>query len=171
MRPQRQIESFRDAVNAHGFQDLNFSGSKFTWCNMQEDSNRIHLRLDRAFANLEWTNYFKNLRVHHLAESTSDHCLLRISDSCSLPTTRKRRFHFEAMWAKKEDCKEIIEAAWPRGTSLNTPEGIVSNLKRCASYLMAWNKDVLATKENPGKEKRSQQPHCQGPRGLSQSRN
>ena len=137
------MEGFRDAMNACGFQDLGFLGPKFKWCNMQEGSNIVYLWLDKAFANSEWLSLFKDARVHHLVESTSNHFLLRITDSCSLPPTRKRRFHFEAMWAKREDCQEIIEAAWNEGNSLNTPEGIASNFSRCASELTTWNKSVI----------------------------
>ena len=137
------MEGFRDAMNACGFQDLCFSGPKFKWCNMQEGSNIVYLWLDRAFANSEWLSLFKDARVHHLVKSTSDHFLLRITDSCSLPPTRKHCFHFEAMRAKREDCQEIIKAAWNEGNSLNTPEGIASNLSRCASELTTWNKSVI----------------------------
>jgi len=58
------------------------------------------------------------------------------------------------MWAKREDYKEIIEATWIRGTSLNTPEGIASNLTRCASDLLARNKDVIGNIPRKIQEKR-----------------
>lgn len=141
-RSQRQMEGFHDVMSACGFQDLGIS-MKFMWCNMQEGSNRVYLRLDRAFANSKCFNIFKDARVYHLAKSTSNHCLLRITNSCSLPPTRKCRLHFEAMWAKREDYQEITEATWNGGNSLNTPEGIASNLSHCASELTAWNKSVI----------------------------
>lgn len=75
------MEGFRQAVNWRGFQDLGFCGPRFTWCNMQRGENRIYLRLDRAFATTEWINRFGNFRVHHLVESTSDHCVLMIADT------------------------------------------------------------------------------------------
>ena len=108
LRSQHQMDGFREAVNLCGFQDLGFFGPKFTWCNLQEGSNRVYLRLDRAFANSNWLNLFGDVRVHHQIESTSDHCFLKISDSSFSPPSRKRRFHFEALWAKREDCHEII---------------------------------------------------------------
>lgn len=153
-RTQRPMEGFWDAVNVCGFQDLGFLGPKFTWCNMQEGSNRIYLRLEKAFANLEWLNFFKNLKVHHLIESTLDNFLLRISDSCPLAPTRKRRFHFKAMWVKKEDCKEIIETARNGGSLSNTLEGVASNLSRCVSELAAWNKKCIGNIPKKIQEKR-----------------
>ncbi|XP_023920366.1 uncharacterized protein LOC112031886 [Quercus suber] len=58
------------------------------------------------------------------------------------------------MWAKRKDCKEIIEAAWQAGNSLITLEGIASSLSRCASDLMAWNKDVIGNIPKKIQEKR-----------------
>ena len=69
-RPQRQMDGFREVVNACGFKDLGYCGPDFTWCNMQEGDNRIYLRLDRAFATNDWINYFNRTRVLHLVEST-----------------------------------------------------------------------------------------------------
>ena len=78
---------------------------------MREGSDRIYLRLDWAFANSDWLNKFNNCRVHHVVNSTSDHCILRIIDTKALPLSQKRRFHFKALWAKQKDCHGIVEAA------------------------------------------------------------
>ena len=122
-RTQRQMEGFWDTVNVCGFQDLGFSGPKFTWCNMCEGNDCVYLRLDRAFANSNWLNTFQNCRVHHVVDSTSDHCILRITDSRA-PTPSKRK-----------DCYGIVEAAWNRGSSSNTPGDIIANLHLCAFEL------------------------------------
>nr|XP_023912601.1 uncharacterized protein LOC112024185 [Quercus suber] len=114
---------------------------------MKEGSNRISLRLDRAFATNEWLGHFKDPTVHHLADSTSDHCILATTDSPPSSRRGKRRFHFEAMWAKREDCHDVIEAAWHSGTFSVTSEGIVSNLQRCASALASWNQNVVDSEE------------------------
>lgn len=52
---------------------------------------------------------------------------------------RPRRFHFESMWIKKEECKEIIEATWCSNSVLSSPSGIASTLSACAVDLKAWN--------------------------------
>ena len=125
------------------FKDLGYCGPDFTWCNMKEGSNRISLCLDRALANSEWLDHFKDPKVHHLVESTSDHCILITTDSPLPGYKRKRRFHFEAMWAKRDECREVIEAAWSSGTLAVTPDGIASNLQRCEIALTNWNRNVV----------------------------
>ena len=80
-RPRRQIDEFRDVVNYCEFRDLRYTGPDYTWCNMQEGVSRVYLRLDQVFANQDWIEQFKEARVHHIVNSTSDHCALLISDS------------------------------------------------------------------------------------------
>ena len=100
-------------IHQCGFKDLGFEGPEFTWCNMQEGDSRVLLRLDRALATLEWIDHHKNVKVHHLVESTSDHCALLLTDAAvTQELSSKRRFHFEAMWTKRVECKDIIQGAW-----------------------------------------------------------
>lgn len=106
------MDRFREVVNACGFKDLGYmeySGPDFTWCNMQEGENRIYLRLDRALATNDWISYFNGTRVHHLVDSTSDHCALLIADSIAVQPSRKHRFHFEEMWTKKRSVRKLSE--------------------------------------------------------------
>ena len=128
MRSQKQMEGFREVVNFCGFKDLGYSGPDFTWCNMQEGDSRVYLRLDRAFAMDDWIYQFNGVRVRHLIDLTFDHCALLIIDKTTRNQPRKRRFHFEAMWTKKEECKEIKKAAWEGCLNQNTPEGVVASL-------------------------------------------
>ena len=78
------MDDFREAIDCCRFMDLGFCGPEFTWYNMQEGRNKIYLRLDRALVTQEWINHYKDMRVHHLVESASDHCALLIIDSIVL---------------------------------------------------------------------------------------
>ena len=133
------MDSFRRVVNFCGFKELGYCGLDFTWFNMKERMDRISLRLDRALATSDWLESFKSPKVHHLVESTSDHYILTITDSPPPTRKSKRHFHFEAMWVKREDCREVIEAAWDLGTLSAMLEGVASNLKICAISLANWN--------------------------------
>ena len=70
------MDDFREVIHQCRFKDLGFVGPKFTRCNMQKGDNRFLLRLDRALATSGWIDHYKNVKVHHLVESTSDHCAL-----------------------------------------------------------------------------------------------
>ena len=64
-------------------------------------------------ANGKWLEQFPDAQVHHVAMFASDHCMLALyltKKKRTKPT--KRRFVFEAMWARDERCREVIERAW-----------------------------------------------------------
>ncbi len=63
-------------------------------------------------------------------------------------------FHFEAMWVKREDCREIIESSWNLGILSTIPEGVASNLQRCAVALISWNQNVVGNIPKKIQEKR-----------------
>ena len=110
-RCQSQMDRFRGVVNLCGVKDLGYSGTYFTWCNMQSGDNRVYLRLDRAFATSDWIDRFREVKGNHLIDSTSAHYALFIADPRAPKQPRVRHFHFEAMWTKNEACTNIIETA------------------------------------------------------------
>ena len=142
-RSQRQMDDFREAINCCRFVDLGYYGPEFTWCNMQEGRNRMYLRLDRALATKDWCDHYKEMKVHHLVESASDHCAFFITDSCVSHWPRKRRFQFEAMWTRRDDCRDIIRVVWNDSENLFNPNGMVMGLRQCADDLSRWNKSVF----------------------------
>ena len=139
LRSQRQMVKFRNVVNYCGFKDLGYVGPDFTWYNMQEGAGRMYLRLDRVFATSDWVDKFGEIRVHHLVDSTLDHCALFLFDLKAPKIPHACRFRFESMWMKREECKEIIEVAWCSRSNLSTPKGIASTLSDCAVDLKAWS--------------------------------
>ena len=136
------MDGFKNIVNFCGFSNLGYCGNDFTWCNMQDGENRIQLRLDRALATYEWIVKFTGMRVYHLVDSTSDHCALLLNSSPPHRSPHVKRFHFEALWTKNKECREIIDSSWGVGSYLSTPEGLMENLKFCASELSSWSSSV-----------------------------
>ena len=110
---------------------------------MREGSDIIYMRLDRTLAIDDWRSHFQNTRVHHLFYSTSDHCALLISDTMFVQPSKKRQFHFEAMWIHKEDCKDIIRNAWSACRDTSMPGGLALSLKHCAANLLSWSHSVF----------------------------
>ena len=53
-----------------------------------------------------------------------------------------------------EDCREVIKAAWDSGALSVTPEGVASNLIRCADALAIWNQNVVGNISKQIQEKR-----------------
>ena len=112
------MKGFRNAINACGFQDMGYEGPNFAWCNRRFEGERIHLRLDRVLATIDWMELYRNSKVYHIVDSTSDHYALLLTDQQAPPNHGKRQFHFEV--------------------ALQSSNGLVEGLKDCASRLARW---------------------------------
>lgn len=94
------MDGFGNAINFYNLRDLGYNGADFTWSNMRERPNRIYIRLDRALDTADWSDHFREVKVHHLIDSTSDHCGLLVSDAITAQPHGKQHFHFEALWTR-----------------------------------------------------------------------
>ena len=81
VRSQRQMEDFRNAIHQCGFRDLGIVVLIIHGVTCKKEIDRIYLRSDRALASANWIEHYRETRVHHLVDSTSDHCALLITDS------------------------------------------------------------------------------------------
>ena len=131
--------SFRECLNARGLFDLGFVGQRFTWCNGRRGKLRTLVRLDRMVVNEKWVEQFPEAQVHHISMSASDHCMLALFlTKIKRPKPKKRRFVFEAMWARDDRCKEVIKRAWdPLRTRYDL--SIVERIRHCQELLQDWN--------------------------------
>lgn len=113
-RPERQMDGFRDAVQACGFMDLGFIGLPYTWDNRQQDDDNVKVRLDRGLATPAFLSLFKNVKVWHVQTTESDHCCLVLE--CSKNFARRRRgrrsFRYENMWRRDPTYTQNVEMAW-----------------------------------------------------------
>lgn len=71
LRPTRQMDRIRTAIHHCHFIALGYVGSPFTWSRNHPVEGRIHIKLDRALANMTWKALFPNAIVHHVSMSSS----------------------------------------------------------------------------------------------------
>lgn len=85
--------------------------------------------------NEKWMEQFPEARVHHISMSASDHCMLALFlTKRKRPKPPKRRFVFEAMWARDDRSREVIEREWdPIRASCDL--GIVERIRVCQDLL------------------------------------
>lgn len=50
-------------------------------------------------------------------------------------------FGFENMWLEREDCVDVIKAAWSRGGSARTLKDLEPKMEECMRSLVAWSKE------------------------------
>ena len=103
---------------------------------------------------MEWLQYFHNIKVHHLTDTTLDHSPLLLAGTSTIGRRRNRRFHFEAIWTRRADCKEVIEEIWNDGANRSTPSELTEGLKQCAAALTNWSKAAFSRIPKKIKEKK-----------------
>lgn len=77
-------------------------------------SSNIQERLDRFVGNKEWSDAFPKGMVCHLTAPVYDHLSILLVHEWLHKRDRRRsnkRFFFESMWSKDEECEAIITEA------------------------------------------------------------
>lgn len=92
---------------------------------------------------------FPTAKVKHLFTRNSDHLpiLLYLREvSQKRFRQRRRRFRFEAMWLKSEDCAEIVRDNWSSDATL------LGNLESCRIGLVNWDRSRFGQVKTKVKE-------------------
>jgi hypothetical protein len=147
VRPERQMDGFREAVTVCGFTDLGFSRLPFTWDNRQNGAHNVKVRLDRGLANRDFLDMFPVTTVWHEQTTTSDHCCLRI-ESYQHGTNRRRRckpFRYENMWRRDESYVDLIRSAWGEADGSTDLNQLKVRLSRVQGALWDWDKNVFGS--------------------------
>ena len=112
LRPQNQMQMFRDVLDECELMDLGFKGFPFTWSKHFRDGFSVWERLDRAVASHDWFVDFPGTRVTHVNSTTSDHKLLWIELADLDFQQKKKVFRFEKVWLLDKGCGETVENVW-----------------------------------------------------------
>ncbi|KAL5558259.1 hypothetical protein UlMin_034470 [Ulmus minor] len=139
------MRDFHSTLDLCGVKDLSFSREQFTRANKQEGRDFVQEQLDQYVGNFGWIGLFSNAQVTNLSFYHSDHHAIKISLGSlwvwvrkSTIKGRKRRFHFEEIWAKDEECKEVIATAWGLVDNFLEPHIVLEKLRICAERTDEW---------------------------------
>ncbi|XP_030936513.1 uncharacterized protein LOC115961727 [Quercus lobata] len=170
IRPEWQMKNFREAVNQCNLRDIGYIGPNFTWCRRLGARGWIKERLDRALASTNWSVMFPNVGLHHVAASTSDHCMLvlKAHRDRQRRNRRKKLFRFESMWLRDEGFKEIVTEAWDRALNMRGQHPFSQCLEECRQSLTMWNRNTFG---HVGKKIAKLQEKLQGLEGRKSSIN
>ena len=126
---------FRRVVNVYDFLDLGYEGPDFTWCNQRSARERIRLKLDRVLTTTKCKNQYRDAKVLHVTNSTSDQCALILTNQRNIQGRGKRRFHFEVAWVRHDKCKEIIQDTWKNHSGFQMASELAEGMRVCAAGL------------------------------------
>lgn len=104
---QKQMESFREALDGSNFANMGYMGDAFTWKRTFEKGRLIKKRLDRFVANPNMISKFNKIDIAHLNYHNSDHRpILASLAQEDTPTRRKKKnslLRFEESWLAFEE--------------------------------------------------------------------
>lgn len=142
-RSTGQMEAFSAALADVGLADLGFEGYPYTWSNNRRAPRTVRCRLDRVCADAAAIERFPNNYVEHIEHPGSDHLpiLLHLDrQTLTREAPRKRPFRFESVWARKNECSEIVCSVW-EGNNGGTPAvQMIFKGEECSARLVQWCK-------------------------------
>ncbi|KAL0454802.1 UNVERIFIED_CONTAM: hypothetical protein Slati_0819400 [Sesamum latifolium] len=139
------MRDFRKYLDDCGFQDMGFSGEKFTWCNQRIAPHTVRARLDRACCNSRAMELFPLASVSAEAVSCSDHYPIWVGLEGEIsrePAGKKRQFRFETAWASSPDCKDVILQAWNSACAPIQRKSLVEKLRATRIQLSQWDRGM-----------------------------
>ncbi|KAK4273760.1 hypothetical protein QN277_017095 [Acacia crassicarpa] len=159
-RAMRKIINFQKVVSDCNLIDLEFKGSKFTWCNNRPNA-LVRERLDRALGNAAFRDDFDHAMVFNVEPLGSDHHAL-VVDCWYCEEKSPKQFKFEASWVQHEEFLQIVAEGW------NGVEGIVDNkmkdlirrLEACKKHLLRWSKSAFPNFKKVIEHLRNQLERC-----------
>ncbi|XP_035544579.1 uncharacterized protein LOC118347976 [Juglans regia] len=144
-KPISQMESFREALYDCELTDLGYKRSMYTWSNKREGGEFTKERLDRVLGNGDMQMSYSSCLVQVLHVMHFDHNPLFILCECEDEMQRRlvKIFRYEALWSKKQECKELIKRVWGASiTGCNTMSSLKLGLAHCRNQLTHWSKAV-----------------------------
>ncbi|CAI9752660.1 unnamed protein product [Fraxinus pennsylvanica] len=124
------------------FNEILSQDEKFTWSNKREGTDFTKERLDRACANGTFPALYGSCVVQVLQVCNSDHNPLSINCNqghFQLIPNARLLFRYEAAWAEKQECKDIIASSWSHLRGHNSSLGwFKEGLMRCRDRLQFW---------------------------------
>ena len=127
--------------------DVGYEGFTYTWCHSRTYRNTIRARLDRACATQDFVDLFPDSKLKHVHSIFSDHLPLVFSfenffksSKTTNEAKRHRRFMFEAMWIKADDCENVIQQSWKSASADNACVNLLKKTDECRMGLLQWSK-------------------------------
>nr|GME10102.1 uncharacterized protein LOC109179108 [Ipomoea batatas] len=79
---------------------------------------------------------FKATRARSLITSRSDHLPILLTVESSQPIARLKRFKFENLWLREDQCREVVISSWYSSRGFD----ILGRLGKCSDAVWRWGK-------------------------------
>ncbi|XP_060969781.1 uncharacterized protein LOC133037004 [Cannabis sativa] len=120
--------SFKDCVSQCQLEDIKSSGKFFTWCNNQQEDDRIYSKLDRVMANCKWMETYPGAEAIFLNEGAFDHSSALVIFH-HLAVNGRKPFSYFKMWISHPEYSSRLQHIWQQKVSGTKMYQVVAKLK------------------------------------------
>lgn len=131
--------AFRSFVTQNGIWDLQHFGNAFSWRGTRYN-HFIQSRLDRAMANVTWSELFPAGRCEYLRFEGSDHRPVLTYFDQNL-TKKRGSFRFDRRLCSKPEIRTLIDDTWKSSGE----DSLLTKINRVRIKLVEWTKAQNAT--------------------------
>lgn len=117
-----------------GLRDFGFEGHQFTWEKSRGMARWVEEKLDRILVTDDWIELFGEAKASSVEAACSDHLPLVLWPVPSIRFAACKRFCFENVWLKEEQCRDIIVHSWNTNGNLD----IMSKITICSNNVGVW---------------------------------
>lgn len=134
-----EIDMFNSMIADLDLMEIPFSGTNFTWSNMQPDP--LLVKLDWVFTSVEWSLTFPATFVQALARPTSDHIPYVVHIGNSIP--KSNMFRFERYWLDHPGFMDEVSLYWNSAPFFaNAARNLSAKLKQVRVGLRKWSRSL-----------------------------
>jgi len=108
---QVEVEDFVQCISSCALNEIQFSGSCYTWWNGRIEQDCIFKRLDKVFGNNAFMAELQNTKFQLLIRECSDHAALHVTCSTGQEQVYKP-FRFLNFWTKHHSFQKTVEDIW-----------------------------------------------------------
>ena len=134
----KSIDELQNFISNANLLEVPFKGVKYTWTNNRDEAHHARERIDRALVNADWMELHPQSVLTHGPIIGSDHTPLILKTK--FQPLVKRKFRFETMWSRSEQCENVIRSNWQYDEHAKSSDLLLANLKLCSSGLSKWSK-------------------------------
>lgn len=127
--------AFRSFVTQYGIWDLQHSGNSLSWRGTRY-SHFIQSRLDRAMANVAWSELFPMGRCEYHRFEGSDHRPVVTLFDANLLKKNKGLFRFDRRLRDKQEIRELVDVAWNDQPN----DSVISKINNVRTKIVEWTK-------------------------------
>ncbi|OMO81699.1 Endonuclease/exonuclease/phosphatase [Corchorus capsularis] len=133
-----QADMFLNFISECNLLEIDVQGANFSWSNNRTGEDNILEKLDKVYANVEWSNLFSEALGCYDVSLASDHLPLILS----LEKIKKGRrdFKFESKWLLDQECSNVVVEGWNSHVDGSRMFRFSKKLSSTRNCLRNWSK-------------------------------